>query len=220
MSPSILNSVLARWLEDQPHLVPGVDCGACTLSAERPHERVRWAAYKCCTFQPFVACFSAGAMLAEGLDPITIDGTKALRLPIGIVASKPFRSKREAIPDGRRGEEQLCTYFDQTARRCGIWRFRPGECSLHFCSGQGASERERLSHQVFALESAVAQMALIHLGFSARQVGEQIDLLNDPGSSPAELSRSQADELYRAAWDWARTRERGEILSWLDSRQS
>ncbi len=217
MAQSILNPILSRWLKDRPDLVAKVDCDVCTLAGARPAERERWAKYKCCTFQPYVSCFAAGAMLSAGIDPLRVDRQRAVLLPIGVVASDQFRTKLLAIPDGQRGEEQLCTYFNREIRRCGIWQFRPGECSVYFCAEPGKAERDLLSKNAFALEAAVAQMALVHLGYSPEFVAEQVDLLNGPGVTPQELSPTEAYRLYRATWEWASQLSSGEVLSWLDS---
>src|SRR6185312_8190070 len=118
MGNQLVNVVLNRWLEDRPDLVPALDCAACTLALERPSFASRWRSYKCCTFQPFVANFLAGAMLEAGLEALAIHPDKALRQPLGVIPTAGFRELYLTTPEDLRGKEHLCSYFDKTYRRC------------------------------------------------------------------------------------------------------
>jgi len=180
-----------------------------------PRDRVRWQAYKCCTFQPYVSCVLAGAMLEEGLDPLSVLEDRAVLLPIGVVATREFRDRRDALADNLRGESELCSYFDRHTRRCRVWKLRPAECSSHFCTEDRMGERDRLSHQAFDMESALAQMALLHLGFSLTEMEEQLEWLNSPKPALVGLSRAHAEEIYRSAWSWLQGVPDQEVQSWL-----
>lgn len=60
-------------------------------------------------------------------------------------------------------------------------------------------------------------MALVHLGFSAREVARQVDLLNGPATEIEGISKVEAERLYTASWQWVKAVPRAEILSWLDT---
>jgi Fe-S-cluster containining protein len=187
MGNQLVNMVLNRWLEDRPDLVPVLDCAACTLALERPAFAHRWRSYKCCTFQPFVANFLAGAMLEAGLDALALKASKATLQPLGAIPTAGFREHYLATPEDSRGEEHLCSYFDEINRRCTVWSHRPGECSTFFCSDNGRSEREVYSQRLFHIETAVAQMALVELGFAPEAIAAQVEALNQPILAPAAL---------------------------------
>lgn len=207
----ILNRVLKRWLTIEDGLAPQVDCEACTLSRLRPEVAERWARYKCCTFQPFVANFYCGAMLEAGRTNLDLDSKRALLQPLGVVASASFRDLYESTPEDERGDAHLCSFYGREHRRCGVWEFRPAECSLYFC-GSTSERRETWTRRAFELEIAIAQMALVHLGLSAREIALQVDHLNTP---PADLQNSRdVTDLYRGAWAWAQHLSEEEISSW------
>lgn len=108
-------------------------------------------------FQPFVAGFMVGAMLEQGLDPLNVDGTRAVLLPIGIAASAEFRLEARGA-SGRIARRRTALHLLQPrASPLRNLKFRPGECSLHFCASQGREAREEYSRRTFALESAASQ---------------------------------------------------------------
>lgn len=187
MGESTLNSILARWLNPEPERAD-VDCTACAK------------AFKCCDFQPFVANFLCGAVLADG-------GTlpfseKVQGLALGLCASAGFRA--------RHGTE-FCSF--NLGGACSIWSRRPGECSVYLCTPAPAA-RTRRSEDAFRVETAVAQMALVELGFTPREIAAEIDFLNEPGE-PLARSRARLLEVYRAAWEWASRLEAADVKAFL-----
>ena len=154
-------------------------------------------------------------MLEAGISPLPVDGTKAVAQLLGVIAHPSFRSRCEATPDRERGESHLCTYYDRVARRCGIWEFRPGECSLYFCgSDSNRPAREEWSNKAFQLESNLAQMALAHLGVNPREIETQVNLLNALGEVAEPLSEARVLEVYRESWNWAKTQSESDVHSW------
>jgi hypothetical protein len=207
---SLLNTLYKNFWQEPKTPAPLVDCGRCSrgdLSASQ-----RWQAYKCCTFQPFVSCFLAGAMLEDGLDPLAIDPSKVALLPIGIVATREFRERRETLHEDDFGLEQVCSYFDLEKRACKVWRLRPGECSVHFCISNGP--REQISNEIFQFEAGVAQMALTYLGFSPIEVDRQLDFLNHPPAGLIGLEPAAARDSYLKAWEWLKSTPPAEVRSW------
>ena len=179
-----LNPILARWLDDVP-LVP-VDCGACARSS------------KCCDFQPFVPGFLVGAWLERG-GRLPADEWRYRRQPLGLIPSARFRADRD---------RNVCAFYDRG--RCGIWAYRPGECSAYSCAG----ENHAFAVRAFGLETNLSQMALIELGIPADAVAAQIDILNDPGQDLGHAA--DAEDIYRRSWAWARTLSRADIAAWLE----
>jgi Fe-S-cluster containining protein len=212
-TPAVMNRVIGRWLKAPEGLAANVDCGSCSRADLEPERAVRWRAYKCCAFQPFVANFYCGAMLEVGLSPMP-DKIQATAQPIGVLPTQAFRELCAATPDEERGANHLCTFYDPDLRRCGIWQFRPGECSLYYCTNdRNKATREEWSLRAFQLESSVAQMALVHIGFSASEVAAQVQELN----SPTLMSHhTRALEIYRACWDWVKTQSEQEILAFVE----
>jgi hypothetical protein len=213
---TVINHVLWRYLKPPMGLAPERDCDRCTLSLNEPNITLaqRWHDLKCCAFQPFVANFLCGAMLEAGLSPLPKDRTRARAEAVGILATPEFRAKVDATPDEERGEEHLCTYYDRAARKCGIWRFRPGECSLYYCGNDPKREsRTQWSERVFEMESGLAQMALAHLGFAPADISREVERIN--GGPQGFLDAAEALEIYRECWAWAKSQTEADVASWL-----
>ncbi len=207
---NLFNPILAQWFKGLNVPVPPVDCERCTLAGLEPAQAQRWARYKCCTFQPYVANFYCGAMLEAGLSPFR---DRAIFQAIGVVATRAFRGFNSATPEADKGDANLCTFFNREERNCGIRDFRPGECGLYFC-GPGSAAREQLAQQALHLESGIAQMALAHFGYSPRAICVQLEHLNAPSEGLVSLSRPEAEEIYRFSWAWLQRLDRSEVLSW------
>ena len=195
-----LNKTLAGWLGNSVSraTIAGFapDCGACAKFG------------KCCDFQPFVPNVLLGAALAAGVTLPKSPERFALQ-PIGLVPTARFRRARD-----HRGArtadhvDQLCAFF--VDGRCAIWDFRPGECSSYHCAGEDPAQ----AADSFALETSLAQMALIEQGFAPATVAGQIDILNEPGE---DLDTAPAVEtIYRRAWDWARHLSRADVAAYLE----
>ncbi len=183
---SNLNATLERWL--QPGNALKRDCAGCAKSA------------KCCDFQPFVPIFLLGGWLVERNELPEIKNVYFA--PIGAIASPAYRARFEE--DG--GVKQLCGFFSEGS--CTIWRFRPSECSTYFCESERPKERDL----GFAVETAVAQMALVELGLTAREIEVQVDLVN--GAEPGIFSGPEMLMMYKKAWRWSQTLSAETIKSW------
>lgn len=200
---SVLNPILSRWLEvnEKP---PAVDCVNCTMAHMDQVNAKRWRDFKCCTFQPFFPNFYLGAMLEAGVS-LPINGNVFVT-PIGIYAKQEFREKRDAVPDEKRGLGHLCSAFKNN--QCSVWSFRPGECATYYCQG----DLPKRAFDTYKVESAVAQMALVHLGLTAKQTGDLVEAME---SGAAVVGYGDSLALYRQAWEWARGLSRVEVQSWL-----
>lgn len=131
--------------------------------------------------------------------------------PIGLIPIAEFRARCESTPDENRDESHLCSFYDRG--KCSIWNFRPGECSFYFCTPD--IKPKEWSEKAFALESGLAQMALSDLNFSAEDISSQVDWLNSPPQSLQSLSLREAEEIYRASWEYAKVQSRNTVASWL-----
>lgn len=211
MSNELLNPVLARWLDLREGEVPtDLDCVGCSRALAEPQWASRWRDYKCCAFQPYVANFLCGAWLEAGIPLVERFDRYALR-PLGLIPLHAFRVKCDSVPDEQRTAEHLCSFYAEG--RCSIWNFRPGECSTYFCTKRLGTASER----AFQLESGLAQMALAHLGFSAREIAEEVDALNAPPANLRSLTLTEAREIFLACWGFAKTQTRNDVASWLSS---
>ena len=81
------------------------------------------------------------------------------------------------------------------------------------CNGESAA-RTRLSEDAFRVETAVAQMALVELGFSPREIAAEIDFLNEPRDGWV-TPRARLLEIYRASWEWASRLEAADVKAFL-----
>jgi hypothetical protein len=173
------------------------------MAARDPANAARWAAGKCCTFQPFFPNFYLGAMLEAGVKlPLN---SNCIATPIGIFAKREFRDGRNAIADRLRGAEHLCSAYDNG--RCTVWRFRPGECGTYFCEG----DLPKRSEQTYRIESAVAQMALVELGFSPESVGRLVEEME----SGVAVNGAGFEGVYLRSWEFAQRLSKVEVESWL-----
>lgn len=201
MGNTHLTSILARWLKGVPDLGADLDCNGCARLM------------KCCAFQPYIANFYLGAMLEDGKSPFR-ETDKGVFQPLGLIPSRGIRVRLESMPEETRGPEEACMYYEN--RSCSIWHHRPAECSFYFCSDDAvAPQRAQWSERGFQRETALAQMALAHLGFGAHEIAAQVDALNTPPEGLTSLPRSEAEDLYRRAWRWAITKSEADVLEWL-----
>ena len=137
--------------------------------------------------------------------------------PVGAVACPDYRARHERVTSvgGDPGVDLLCGFFDRETRGCSIWKFRPGECSTYFCDDLRLSEdRQAIRSLSFDLEMAAAQMALVELGLSAREIAEQVDLVNGAASAQ-NYSGSQLLLMYKKAWKWSQGLNREMVESWM-----
>lgn len=167
---------------------------------------------KCCAFQPFVPNFLLGGWLDRSE---WRENPHVHFLPIGAVATSAYR-RLHAETDSE-NLNLLCGFFNRESRECGIWKFRPGECSVYYC-GPISEEREELSRQAFAIESAVAQMALLEMGFSDREIAEQVGAVNGQWLPSKNFSVPELSLMYKRAWIWCQTLDSEIINSWMESK--
>lgn len=150
---------------------------------------------KCCTFQPTLANFLVGAILAD------TDGSSAARqgretvrarvavgagvTPLGLARSERFRALYATTGHGDafgNAHSLRCPHYVERGGLCGVWRHRESTCATWFCKHDrgavGHAFWRALQALLLAGESALARHALLVL---------------DPGPDAlAELARSHA----------------------------
>lgn len=167
------------------------DCSNCNQA--RGVAPIYKESLKCCTFFPFLPNFLVGAVLGSNLPgrakieaALKEEGkeiAEANFLPLGLMPSltyqKRFHSKQ---PDGYGNDESLlCPHFLKATGGCAIWSARPSPCRSFFCeSSYGISGIEfwaKFEKFVSALEVALAQEALLTLGFDEEEIQRSLKFL-------------------------------------------
>ncbi len=169
---------------------------------------------KCCAFQPFVPNFLLGAWLRDAVEVPVI--ANVYFTPAGAIALPSYRARHAEVADP--GTDLLCGFFNRETRACGLWSFRPGECSTFYCDDlQTGEPRQALRQKTFDVELAVTQMALVELGFSPREIGEQIDLVNGAESNKIYPGPDLLI-MYKKAWNWCQTLKPQTVMAWIPEK--
>lgn len=170
---------------------------------------------KCCAFQPFVPNFLLGGLL-ENENRFSLAQHKNLSFqPLGAMATVNYRAQHLDTKDRESEVSLLCSFYKNGG--CSIWNFRPGECSTYFCdSGMKTEPRQGLARKAFDVEVAVAQMALVELGFSPRQISSQVDACNGAGDLAQNYSDDRLISMYKQAWNWSKSLTSDQVQSWLE----
>jgi hypothetical protein len=223
----------AAWLGG---LVPGplpserrATCGACAMlppagAAASSNDLFFTPETKCCTYQPDLANFLVGRVLADP-DPTAAEGQATVRAriaarvgvsPLGLRQAPVYGLLYQKSPGAfGRATSMRCPHL-LTGGRCGVWRHREATCSTWFCKherGEVSRVFWRRVHELLrAAESAVALHCLRELDLGA----EALAALFPPdgrnpflreGFGPAELDGRIEDATYAALWGAWRGRE-------------
>jgi len=206
-----LNSILRQWITAEDLKPPELDCAGCSMAITDPLNGERWRKNKCCTFQPFFPNFYLGAILNDF--PRELASAQVYLGPLGMIANEDFRARWLTTVEEFKGENHHCFFYDHHQRKCTVWAFRPGECSTYFC--QPVARAAEMSHKTFAVESAVAQMAMIELGYSPDDVSREVETLNS-GVGSKDWSYEKVLTVYRRSWEWSQELQPKQIQQWLD----
>lgn len=208
---------LAQWTSGE-NLTEVLDCGSCTRAEREPRHALRWARYKCCTFQPYVAnynCLGASA------------NRNSVFLPIGLVARREYQELYHSTLESEKGENLLCSNYDLQTRQCRTWSSRPAECATFYCESQHAEGLEKWrqrSHQYYQIEVGVAQMAMLEMGYDSREIAEMISWIHRPVNFTTYRARlawahwfGREEEYFRKCRTWAETISREQVAEWMRS---
>lgn len=166
---------------------------------------------KCCTFQPTLANFLVGSLLADP-DPTLARGRAVVEarlerragvVPAGILPGPEFRRSRAPGVFGR-SPGLTCPYLAGEGL-CGIWRHRPGVCATWFCK----HVRGELGHRFWTLADALLKAVESDLSvWCVAELGAAEPFLGglEPEDSPSaeDLGGPLDAERHLRAWGpWA-----------------
>jgi Fe-S-cluster containining protein len=152
IAPPVVQPLLPPFFDAPAIEESRATCGDCAMCKKPDQTAVPGAEYfipdaKCCTYEPTLPNFLAGAILdddaaelAEGRARIRAKiAGRNLVTPAWIAASRKFRLLLDAARTTSFGRttKLLCPYFD--AGRCTIWRHRESVCSTFFCKHVGGA---------------------------------------------------------------------------------
>lgn len=126
--------------------------------------------------------------------------------PIGLIPALAYRVAH--VQAGGSDPTLTCEFFEN--RMCSIYAFRPAECRTYFCEGEDHLSASQAAH---AKENALAQMALVECGLSAREIAQQIDLLNE--GARQDYTGSDLIFMYKKAWNWSKQISEQTVDSWI-----
>jgi len=169
---------------------------------------------KCCTFNPRIPNFMAGAILSD-TDPAMEEGRRRITARIesreGIFPNGVYPTTRyhqlylEKSREGfGRERELLCPFFQEGRYNCTVWKYRESICALWFCKHlAGARGREFWNAVIDYMK--FMQESLINV--SAYMCGlEPVDPYGE-GGRPEYIvpdDKQLAEQSYAALWkDWA-----------------
>lgn len=200
------------------HLLPKELLEAVLNESKATCDNCNWKAYKpdlkCCTYEPYLPNYLVGALFENS--STSSQALKALRakiekrefsLPVGMMASVRYQvtfNNREPEDFGNRAD-WLCPYFDRQQQNCGIWRYRGAVCTTYYCQSSygenGIKFWERFSDYLTYVEMALMEDVLVHMGFSPRQISDNLEYINRSEGTAAELrSNSLPIEKSKRLW--------------------
>lgn len=218
--------VFRRFLDlkaiDHGGFKESVDCGQCKMAQTGQYKE----SLKCCTYFPFLPCFSVGGVLAGGGPGASVVNdmirNRQFVLPIGVVPSWQYRTKHKSMggADFGQREDLLCPFFQKSTRNCTIWKSRNSACTTFYCSsdrGQaGLDAWAELYDDLYELEMHLVQEYLLFRGFSWEEICEQLEYLKLPANQmPIEyLPQEKMDSLWQH-WQNQESRFFIEAFHWV-----
>jgi hypothetical protein len=169
---------------------------------------------KCCTFNPRIPNYMAGAILSD-TDPAMEEGRRKIRARIGSGEGifpngvYPDRRYHQLYLERSRGgfgreRELLCPYFQEGRYNCSVWKYRESICALWFCKHLAGSVGREFWNSVIDYMKFM-QESLINV--SAYMCGlEPVDPYGE-GGRPENIvpdDKREAEKSYAALWKgWA-----------------
>lgn len=156
---------------------------------------------RCCTYQPEIWNFLAGAALADHSAAGTTARASILAriaaangvTPLGLGRSRKYAALYAAGGDGfGRSHALRCPHYVVEGSQCAIWRHRDATCATWFCKHEHGAVSKRFwdrLHQVLqCVELAVSRHAVLTL-----DIGEAALAALFPARPPAESRLSVGD---------------------------
>lgn len=173
---------------------------------------------RCCTYQPAMWDFLAGAALADRSHDGAVARESILArisrgdgvTPLGLERSRRYAGLYGLGVAGFGHAHSLrCPHYIEAGARFAIWQHRESTCATWFCKHEhgGVSKRfwDRLHAVLRASELAVARHALLGLGIGADALAALLPISTsaDRGLSAAELDGIADPVRQRRVWgDW------------------
>jgi hypothetical protein len=131
--------------------------------------------------------------------------------PIGLIPSKAYRILHQAAEEP--GASLSCAFFDLGSRLCSLYEFRPSECRIYYCDdGRLEAKRAAYLKSAFDDEIAVAQMAMLEMDLTRREMSEQVDLVNDGATQ--DFAGRDLVFMYKKAWKWSQSVTPEDLKAW------
>lgn len=167
---------------------------------------------KCCAFQPYIPNFLIGGWL-EKTNAAELPKLKtAYWHPIGLIPGQKY--KREHSQAAEPGASLSCAFFGLDSRKCSLYEFRPSECRIYYCDdARDSLVRKTFTQMAFDEEIAVAQMAMLEMDLTRREMSEQVDLVNQ--GAVADFAGRDLIFMYKKAWKWSQTVRPRDIKEWM-----
>jgi hypothetical protein len=163
---------------------------------------------RCCTFQPALANYRAGLILADDDTGLaagrhTVESRLAARIavtPLGMNPSARFLLLYENASGAfGRGPELGCPH--QIEGQCGIWAHRPATCTTWFCKHvRGATGFEfwkDLGRLLNEVDSQLGLWCAVEMGIEVEQLAR---LLESRPMDATDLGAAIPDSVYRRFW--------------------
>jgi len=173
---------------------------------------------KCCTFQPYIPNYAIGAILQESgaryqkaqsslRDKIS---RREFLLPVGMVAPIPYQI--EFVEDKEkifgRDKDYLCSFYDKELNQCGVWQYRGSVCTSFYCFSSYGAKGIRFWNEVSDfqtyVEMALMEDALVHLGYSPRQLSDSLRYIKWDAEEKASVTLKKAWSLspsvFKSLW--------------------
>jgi len=193
----LLSPFYSDWLP--PELVKtglteaSINCDQCRMTPACKGKKAKLTyepELKCCTYEPFLPNFHLGALLR---DPeygpkfkLTIEErwrSRDVLLPMGMAPNREYQKKffQKKPEDFGNRADLICSHFDKTKNSCSIWKFRGAVCTSFYCTSEygalGKKFWKQLGDHLFLLDMSLSEEILADMGFSPRQVSDQLEWL-------------------------------------------
>lgn len=170
---------------------------------------------RCCTYQPEIWSFLAGAALADRSPAGALSRHSVLAriaagenvTPLGLGRSRRYALLYAASPDGfGRSHALRCPHYVVEGSRCAIWQYRNSTCATWFCKhDHGAVSKrawDRMQELLLAVEHTLARHVVLSLdlGNDALQALFPARPVADPGLTAAELDGLGDPVRQRQLW--------------------
>ncbi len=217
--PNLYHNFFSRELLEFDIIEQKATCDNCAKAPAKYKKSDFYESHlKCCTFQPYIPNYAIGAILQESggryqkaqsslRDKIS---RREFLLPVGMVAPIPYQTEfvenKEKIFG--RDKDYLCSFYDSELNQCGAWQYRGAVCTSFYCFSSYGAKGIRFWNEVSDfqtyVEMALMEDALVHLGYSPRQLSESLRYIKwDPeedASAALKKSWSLSPKLFKSLW--------------------